>query len=249
MAAPLPISDKPGRHQDAGIADISALQTRIGYTFRDVALLNTALTHPSWLVHAPTTASYQRLEFLGDSVLGLVLAEALYQQFTDKSEGFLTQALAVLAKGRFLAGLSQQLHIPEHLRVSEQARSDQLTAQSNAAEDALEALVGAIYLDSDFPTVRNVVLAWYGDMAADIEVATAQANPKGRLQEWFQQHHSNTIPAYELIDTTGPSHCPEFTVAVSFDGEQLGTGTGPSKKAAEEQAAMEALKHIQHAQS
>lgn len=221
---------------------LAALQQRLGYTFRDPALLLEALTHASYAQEDPAGGAHnQRLEFLGDSVLHFILTDALFRASTIEREGVLSRRRAILSKGGFLTQLARDLHLDTGLRISKGEEETGGRTRASSLEDAFEALVGAIYLDSDLPTVQRVVLAWYGPLDVRLALADDAENPKGRLQELVQPEHGNVALKYQLLATTGPRHAREFEVAVSLHEERLGTGKGPSKKVAEEAAATAAL--------
>lgn len=218
------------------------LQSRLGYTFQDQALLLEALTHPSYLQDHPKSGPHnQRLEYLGDSVLQFILTEALYRQFATEREGVLSRRRAILSKGGFLTQMARDLGLDAALRVSKSEEDTGGRGRASILEDAFEALVGAVFLDSDFATTRERVLAWYGPLADRLASSEDAENPKGRLQELIQPDHGNEALRYEVTATTGPRHAREYTVAVFLNGKQLGTGSGPSKKVAEETAARVAL--------
>lgn len=219
-----------------------ALQQRLGYRFRSAALLTEALTHPSYLQDHPGAAPHnQRLEFLGDTVLQFILTEALYREFNTEREGVLSRRRAVLSKGGFLTQMARELGIDAALRLSQSEEDTGGRSRASILEDAFEAMVGALYLDSDLPATRERVLAWYGPLALRLATSEEAENPKGRLQELIQPTHGNTALRYEVLTTTGPRHANEFEVAVYLHDRQLGTGRGSSKKAAEELAARAAL--------
>jgi len=223
-------------------AKLSALQKRLGYTFRNPDLLIEALTHASYLQEHPEAPRHnQRLEFLGDSVLHFVLSDALFRQFASEREGVLSRRRAGLTRGDFLSKLAHDLGVDAGLRLGQSEEDAGGRKRPSILEDALEALVGAIYLDSDFATVQRVVLQWYGSLSARLALTEEGDNPKGRLQEMIQPTHGNGALRYEVIDATGPKHAREYEVAVFLNDKQLGTGRGTSKKAAEEEAARVAL--------
>lgn len=217
------------------------LQTRLAYTFRDSSLLERALTHSSFLPDHPGAESNQRLEFLGDAVLQLVLTDALFQLFPADREGLLSKRRAALANGPFLAQLARELGLDASLRLGTSEESTGGRTRSSALEDAFEALLGAIYLDSDLPTVRRIVLALYGDFSTRLATTEDTGNPKGRLQELVQPDHGNHALRYVVLRTEGEDHARQYEVAVFLLDRQLGTGRGPSKKLAEEAAAHAAL--------
>lgn len=226
-------------------AELQSLQTRIGYTFRQSALLLEAVTHPSFLPeHPEVTASNQRLEFFGDAVLLLLLTEELYRLYPDEREGQLSRRRAALSKGQFLSALALEIGLPACLRLSTSEEAAGGRTRAAALEDAFEALVGAIYLDSDLPTTRRVVLALYGALPHRLVGLDEIENPKGRLQELVQPLHGNTALRYEVTQTSGEAHQREYGVTVFLFDRPLGSGSGSSKKVAEENAARAALKNL-----
>ncbi len=221
---------------------IVALQERIGYQFRTPALLTEALTHGSYLQENVTAgANNQRLEFLGDAVLHFIITDSLYRESTTEREGILTRRRAILSKGEFLTQLARDLGLDVCVRLNKSEEDAGGRGRASILEDAFEALVGAIYLDSDLVTTSRVVLAWYGPLADRVLPAEHAENPKGRLQELVQPIHGNIALRYEVVTTSGPRHAQEYEVAVFVHEQKLGTGRGTSKKTAEEAAARAAL--------
>ncbi len=226
-------------------ANLDRLQRRLGYTFRDPALLRHALTHPSYLAdHAGAGPGNQRLEFLGDSVLQLILTEALFQLYPDEREGALSRRRAALTQGRFLSRLARDLGLDAGLRLGQSEEQTGGRRRHSNLEDGLEALVGAIFLDSDFATARRIVLAWYGPLPGRLDLLLDGDNPKGRLQELVQPVHGNDALRYELAGTRGAAHEREYEVEVFLGEQRLGSGRGSSKKDAEEEAARAALEAL-----
>jgi ribonuclease-3 len=223
---------------------LTQLQTRIGHTFRNAPLLECAVTHPSWLQNHPgVKESNQRLEFLGDAVLQLVLTEALFQLFPADREGELSQRRASLTKGTFLAQLAREIGLDASLLLGGGEEAGGGRTRASALEDAFEALIGALYLDSELPTTRRVVLALYGPLADRLALETAD-NPKGRLQELVQPRHGNNALRYDVTRVEGADHAREYEVSVFLLSRHLGTGRGTSKKLAEEAAALAALETL-----
>ena len=221
---------------------LAQLEERLGRPFRERALLVEALTHGSALQDHPEFAPHnQRLEFLGDTVLQFILTDALFREFSTEREGVLSRRRAVLSKGEFLTQMARDLGLDACLRLSQSEDDSGGRNRASILEDAFEALVGALYLDSDLATAQRLVLAWYGPLAARLALTEEAENPKGRLQELVQPGHGNTALRYDLIATTGPRHARTYEVAVIVNDRQLGTGRGSSKKAAEEAAARTAL--------
>lgn len=223
-------------------AKISALQRKIGYQFRKPALLVEALTHGSYLQEDAAAAPHnQRLEFLGDSVLQFIITAALYRDYPTEREGVLSRRRAVLSKGEFLTQMARDLGLAASLRLSKSEEAAGGRNRASILEDTFEALVGAIYLDSDLATAQQLVLDWYGPLGERLAVSEDAENPKGRLQELVQPEHGNAALTYKVSATTGPRHARIYEVEVLFNDRQIGSGSGPSKKVAEEAAARVAL--------
>jgi len=224
------------------IADLTSLEARLGYHFQNQALLIEALTHSSYLQDDPAGGPHnQRLEFLGDSVLQFILTDALYREFPVEREGALSRRRAILSKGGFLTQMARDLGLDVGLRLNKSEEDSGGRNRASILEDAFEALVGAMYLDSDLPTVKHHVLAWYGSLQDRLAVSEDTDNPKGRLQELIQPEHGNTALNYEVSATSGPRHARIYEVEVYLNNRKIGTGSGSSKKAAEEAAAFNAL--------
>ena len=226
------------------MSDFAELQIRLGHSFRDENLLRLALTHPSVAHEAnAVTAHNQRLEFLGDSVLGLVLSGALYDKFSAADEGALTKSRAKLVNAGTLAAHARALGLGAHLVLSRGEENTGGRDRASALADAFEAVLGAVFLDGGFEAAREFILrefaADFGELteAADIE------NPKGELQERLQAD-SPHAPEYEFIAATGPDHDRVFECAVRHAGAELARGAGKSKKAAESAAALAALEKL-----
>jgi ribonuclease-3 len=221
---------------------LEALQQRLGYSFRDQKLLEEALTHPSYAQQERHKVPHnQRLEFLGDAVLSLILAERLFRDLPGEREGGLARARSALGKGELLATLSRKLGLPACLRLAKGDEAAGGREWMSSQEDAFEALVGAVYLDSDYATARDVVLKWFGDLDELRAELLSGDNPKGRLQEWLAQRGLARALQYRLRETSGPDHAKVFHVEMVVKEEVLGAGAGRSKKEAEEQAARAGL--------
>ena len=214
--------------------------SKISYTFKDRALEQLAYTHPS------CDAAYgdnQRLEFLGDAVLDLIIADALYQRLPGQDEGAMDRARASIVNGRSLAAKAKELGIENLIQVSESQRKHHPVPSKSMLEDALEALIGAIYLDGGLDAAREFVLRIFEERLESIKTESSQGNPKGRLQEWSQKHLNGAVPEYDLLKAEGPDHKRSYTVSVSLEGEQIGRGEGSSIKNAEMDAAKNALEN------
>ena len=226
-----------------GEIDTAPLEKRIGYTFKEPALLKRSLTHPSFQGEAKE-GNYQRLEFLGDAVLGLVLAEQLFKSLPDKREGALTRYRSMLVKGQQLSQLAGEIQLGEHVRMGAAEAAQGGRMRQSILEDAFEAMIGAVYIDGGLEKARAVTLAIYGSLEERLELQAEIHNPKGKLQELLQPDIGNDSIDYRLTEESGPDHQKQFTVEVWINGVFKGRGSGNSKKIAEEAAAREALESI-----
>ncbi len=220
------------------------LQARLGHSFRDENLLRLALTHPS-VAHEQNNPlpHNQRLEFLGDSVLGLVLSRELYEKFPDADEGALTKSRAKLVNAAALATHGRSLELGAHLILSRGEENTGGRERASALADAFEALLGAVLLDGGFAVAREFILRQFASDFSELALPTGIDNPKGELQELLQSK-SPTAPVYHLISTEGPDHDRDFICAVFHDNVELARGSGKSKKAAESDAALAALNKL-----
>jgi len=224
--------------------NLNELQQRLGYVFRDVELLKLALTHPSIAHEVSGPAPHnQRLEFLGDSVLSLVLTAELYEKFNNVSEGPLTKARAQMVNRRTLADQAQRWGLGDYLILSRGEESSGGRQRRSALADTFEALLGAVFLDGGFASARQFILRLFRDSFGELTSIPSLDNPKGELQEALQVK-SSEAPRYEQTYATGPDHDRVFECAVFHGGVELGRGTGKSKKAAESQAAVTALQKL-----
>lgn len=221
--------------------ELADLQIRLGHRFQDEGRLRLALIHPSvgHEANAPSVHN-QRLEFLGDAVLGLVLARELYQKFPEADEGLLTKSRAKLANAAALAAHGRALDLGPYLVLS---RGEDVAGGRDRASilgDAFEAVLGALFLDGGFEVAREFVLREFAADFSEFALPQGIENPKGELQEFFQAK-SPVAPQYQLVSAEGPDHDRSFVCAVSHEGVELARGTGKTKKAAESEAALAAL--------
>lgn len=205
-----------------------AFEERIGHKFRDSALLDRALRHPS--VGLPDN---QRLEFLGDRVLGLAISRALYEQFPEASEGELAPRYNYLIRKERCAEIAAALGMGEVVELGRAEARSGGRRKNALLGDAIEALIAAIFLDSDYAHARDFVLREWGPYLADLPPETVDA--KTRLQE-YAQARGETLPDYRLVDREGPDHAPSFTIEVALQGKTA-LGEGKSKRRAEQRAA------------
>jgi ribonuclease III len=229
------------------VPEYEELQKRFGYTFRDIALLKLALMHPS-VAHEQGTPmeTNQRLEFLGDAVLQLVLTRELFEKFPNFDEGPLTKARAKLVNRRTLAEHGRELGLGQYLAVSRGEEMHGGRERPSALADAYEALLGAIFLDGGFEVARDVILQRFHKAFGTLSVIPILENPKGELQE-FLQATSTEAPHYHVVSASGPDHDRLFECTVHHAGLELARGQGKSKKAAESEAAKVALLKLKEA--
>jgi ribonuclease-3 len=220
------------RTQLSGRELAQALETRIGYAFRDESRLRRALTHAS--ARGGRGADYQRLEFLGDRVLGLVIAEMLFHEYEAADEGELSLRLNALVNAEALAEVAEQLSLMDLVRAGSDIKTLSGRKRVNLRADVMEALIAALYLDGGFEVARDFVLRYWRPRSK--EAGAARRDPKTELQEWAHQV-SGTAPAYLVERREGPDHDPVFTVSASVDGYPPAEGSGRSKREAEQAAA------------
>jgi ribonuclease III len=226
------------------VPDLNDLQKEIQYQFQDPGLLRQALTHPSVAHEQGRLVQHnQRLEFLGDAVLGVVLTRELYDKFPEVSEGPLTKARAQMINRRTLADQARHIALQDHLILSRGEEANLGRSRASALADAFEALIGAVFLDGGFEEARGFVLRSFRRAFGELTAIPTLDNPKGELQEILQAK-SPDAPHYEVVRATGPDHDRDFECVVSHGGIALGHGLGKSKKAAESEAAIAALKKL-----
>jgi len=215
---------------------ITKLSKKIGYTFNEPNLLIQALTHRS-----AKGQHNERLEFLGDSILGFVIAEALFEQFPKHDEGDLTRMRSSLVKGVTLAELGRDFNLGDHLILGPGELKSGGHRRESILEDAIEAIIGAVYLDSDITRCKTLILSWFAQRLSAIKPGNEQKDPKTRLQEYLQGRKI-ALPVYDVIDTSGQSHNQQFIVRCLtevIDKEVIAKGT--SRRKAEQAAAQQVL--------
>ena len=217
------------------------LEERIGYKFRNSLLLAEALTHPS-LGHETQQRHFdnQRLEFLGDAILQLVVTEYLFQNFADQPEGQLTKLRSRLVSRDTLKEHAAALDLGQFLLMGRGEEASGGRSRTSTLADAFESLIGAIYLDAGLEKTRKFILAQAQENLAQLAEEPVDINPKGHLQELLQSI-SPQSPVYQLISQSGPEHDKTFVVQAVWEGIVLGHGKGRSKKQAETAAALEAM--------
>lgn len=218
------------------------LESRIQYVFRQPALLEEALSHPSLRYEKrKNLPDNQRLEFLGDSVLQLVLSAALYQRLPKADEGLLTKLRTRIVSERPLARLARQLQLVDYIKMGRGEAANKGRERESIQADALEALIGAIYIDGGLEAARAFVMRVADEELQMVLATPVEMNPKGELQELLQAI-GGMAPNYDIVDAHGPDHEKQYAAAVLWNGRELGRGQGTSKKDAQIQAAAMALK-------
>ena len=228
----------PGGHRP-----VAELEQALGLSFRDRGLLVQALTHRSYVNDTGGTESdsYERLEFLGDVVLRLIVSDELYRRLPECNEGDLTRRLAALVSQRSLAAAAAAMDLAEYVLLGRGAESTGDRYSDGVRGDVMESVIAAVYLDAGYEATERFVLAALADeIDAACQSDWRPDNPKAELQELLQGRGQPT-PTYRVVASSGPAHQPEFTVEVAAEVEVLGTGVGRSKNAAETAAARAAL--------
>ena len=217
-----------------------------GHHFENQELIVSALTHPSAAEGLPVSASYERLEFLGDSILGAIVATDLFERFPAMDEGALTQAKISLVSGKMLASVAERLGVAELIVMGESEKGTGARGMHSALENVYEAIVGALYLDAGYTATHDFVQRTLGPGVSP-ELAREPISPKSRLQE-VTQRDMRCGPEYKLVAEEGPAHDPTFTSVAMVEGRRIGRGSGPSKKASESAAAIDALVRLGYAE-
>ncbi len=224
--------------------DIARLTKKLGYRFKKSELLIQALTHRS-----ARSCHNERLEFLGDSILGFVIAEALFEQFPTHDEGDLTRMRSSLVKGVTLAEIARDFNLGECLILGPGELKSGGHRRESILEDAIEAIIGAVYLDSDISTCKALILTWFAKRLGVIKPGNEQKDPKTRLQEYLQGRKI-ALPSYEVINTTGQSHNQEFTVrCLTPVVQNTVIAKGTSRRKAEQAAAEQILRLIEQSKN
>jgi ribonuclease III len=220
---------------EGALADLEAV---LQYSFTDKHRLELALTHSS-LKQSKSDPSYERLEFLGDRVLGLVIAEVMLEEFPTAAEGKLAPRLATLVSGATLADVARSIGLGRYIRMTEGEANAGTNTRNSVLADCCEAIIGAIYLDGGLEAARTFIRRTWETAMRDVEPRVA----KTELQEWLQGR-GLPLPEYTVVERTGPSHNPEFTVELTVSGQPAVRATGASKRAAELVAAHRMLEQI-----
>lgn len=222
---------------------IKDLENAIGYRFKNITLLQNALAHSSYANERwhDSLKSNERLEFLGDSILGMVVAEYLYRNFPDRPEGDLTRMRADMVCERSLAMIAERIDLGKHLLLGNGEESSGGRTRDSILADAVESVIAACFLDGGMEPARKFI---DGFVLTDVPVRKLRnADYKTALQELVQQK-KNQVLSYALVEESGPDHDKHFVVQVSLNGAVVGTGEGRSKKKAEQDAAHNAIEHL-----
>ncbi len=223
------------------------LEKLIGYTFENRSILITALTHSScYRTNSSETSApsnYERMEFLGDAILGLVAAEHLYCQYPDRSEGFLTKLKSKVVSENFLSAKANSIKLGQYVIMGKEEYKSGGFKKKSILANMTESLICAIYLDGGFEQAKEFVVKFLLEGYETEIKSEVHINFKSILQEHFQSKQQK-IPTYTLLKTAGPDHQKVFSIEVSFNEETLGVGQGLSKKAAEQAAARDACKKL-----
>ena len=219
--------------------DPAELEDILGYRFNDSGLLTRALTHSS-LKNSGNDASYERLEFLGDRVLGLIIAELLIDEFPDSSEGKLAPRLASLVSGRTLANVARNLGLAKFILMTDGEAAAGTNKRDSVLADCCEAIIGSVYRDGGLDAATTLVRRYWIPLLVEVEPRVS----KSELQEWVQGR-GLPLPRYTVVDRQGPAHAPEFTIELKIATEDPILATGTSKQAAEQAAAAKMLTLVQ----
>lgn len=226
--------------------NLSDLESLLGLAFNDKSLLQRALTHRSYLNENPDLPwlDNERLEFLGDAVLGFVAADYLYHRFPEMQEGDLTLMRSMLVRGQTLARYAIDFHLPEFVMLSRGETANGGTTRAALLATTFEALIGAVYLDRGEEVAREFVLRFITPEVERISKDHLNRDPKSLLQEMSQGRFKLT-PNYHTVEARGPDHAKEFTVEVRIGDRVIGRGIGQSKQAAEQDAARDGIVHLE----
>jgi ribonuclease III len=236
MTGERPVTNNP---REAAIERVSGLEKAINYTFSDKSLALTALTHSS--IARLRHASNERLEFLGDRVLGLIIAEMLFRQFPNEEEGALGYRFPALVRAEALARIAMELDLGAYLLIDDNQFAANQKRQTSVLSNACEAVIAALYLDGGLAAAQTFIEThWQALLEEDL---TPPKDAKTLLQELVQQR-GLPVPAYRVVERTGPDHAPEFTIEVSVEREAPATAKGASKRAAETAAALQLYNNL-----
>lgn len=222
---------------------LATLESRLGYRFLDRSLLQMALTHRSWVHETGSGRHYERIEFLGDAVLGIVASEWLYRQYPSVPEGRLSKIKSHAVSEPVLAGWARDLGLGEHLRLGVGEDRSGGRDKPSLLADAMEAVLGALYLEGGLEPVRSVLNPLLESALSSDVVAALEGGSKSKLQEWVQSRGLE-LPEYRHVAEEGPDHDKRFHVECWIAGDRISVGAGATKKRAEQRAARAALRDL-----
>lgn len=217
------------------------LEEKIGYRFKNIGYLNIALTRRSYCIEKRTKEYNQRLEFLGDSVLGLAIAEEIYKRFPNVKEGELTRLKAAVVCEKSLAIVANELELYKYLHIGRGELHLGIERLDSTTSDTMEAVFGAVFLDSNYETAKKIVLKIMNKRITESLLSLSETDTKSALQELVQRKYKLDLE-YAIISEDGPEHNKHFVASVTHLGRVLGVGEGRTKKAAEKEAAKNAIR-------
>lgn len=224
-------------------SDLTKFQRILNYTFNDLKLLTEAVMHRSFASENNIKFDNQRLEFLGDSVMQIILTEFVFRKYPDYAEGLMTKIRSAMADQSSFARLARMISLGEFIMLGKGEIESGGANRDSTLSDAFESVVGAIFLDSNLENTRQIVMGLINEAYPDPVALLSTNNPKGALQEYCQQHFGKS-PRYTTLSVTGEDHDPVFTVQVELDSVVLAAASAGKRKIAEGQAANEALSLI-----
>ena len=244
-----PPNEQPDKQSQVPKRDVSAIERAIGYSFKDRSLLESSLTHPSFAHENPSadTTDNQRLEFLGDAVLGLVIARELYDRYPELPEGHMSRIKSALVCEDTLAVIATRLNLGDCLLLGRGETSSGGGKKASILSDGCEALFAAVYLDGGYEAIVPVIGQLFADMFEEARQGSLVSDYKTALQE-HAQSSGDYRPAYRVVERSGPAHDRLFRVVVALGGKDLAEGLGRSKKEAEKAAAGAAIKLLKGAE-
>lgn len=226
---------------------LSTLEKHLAYSFKNPSLLEEAITHASYFFeHSSSQSHYnERLEFLGDAVLSLSVSEYLFKHLNQVEEGVLTKQRALVVCEKTLVQVAQHIHLGDYLRLGKGEEKNGGRHNVSNLSNAVEAILGAVFLDSDFERAKKLALDLLKPYLELAQAGKLVYDYKSKLFEWIQKEHHSSAIQFELLETLGPDHAPQFKVAVYLKERCLGLGISNSKKEAEQLASQEALKILE----
>jgi ribonuclease III len=233
------------KSRKARYRQLSKLESILHVKFKERRILNTALTHRSYINETGSDAKdNERLEHLGDSVLGFIISEYLFKRFLDYQEGNLAKMKSVIVSDESLAGVSSELNIGGFILMGKGEEQSGGRSRISILANTMESIIGAIYLDQGLKQSRKFILKHFKNRIDSVNRMSHLTDPKTRLQEYVQKKYKES-PVYEVTDELGPAHQKEFIVRLIINGREVSSGRGASKRKAEMKAARDALKYIE----